>query len=328
MATAEKIFAANIAGIYYNVESDNFICTTIPTLKISCKVLKYSDAELKQSQLHIDACNVLSRGQYFKPKFVESSIEVCKTIGNTLAEKKYAGPLDRFINAITGVAIKNPKGLVPGRAKTKPKYYYLNIWKLGIPRKQFHEEDIKSFELALNILFGPQQLKLDDEGKAYFESELKWCGTCKKAIEKFEIAHGLAHKHHDSKGSDKDPENLYRCCFDCNRIMLDEHILHYQHKLDMQRKTKVLSNDPKSRLGDRVMKRIYEIHKQLNDLGLEIDQLDTYSDPLEVYETLVAKQNLAVLTKRIIPNDYIMVSKKVINVKVKPQKNDSKCIIS
>ena len=323
---AEKVFAANIAGIYYNVDNDTFISTGPITLKIACQVSNHSEAEIKQIGLHVDSCNVLSRGQYFRPKFVESSIEVCRKIGKTLSDKKYSGPLDRYINEITGVSIKNPAGLIPGRAKTKPKYYYLNLWKIGIPRKQFAEEDVKSFEAALNILFGPQKPVVNDDGKAYFDQELRFCGTCKKPIEKYEIAHGLAHAHHNSAGSDKDPENLYRCCFDCNRIMLADHILHYQHKLDMERKKKALSNDPKSRLGDRVMRRIYELHKQLHDLGLEKEEIDTYSDPLIIYETLIAKQNLAVLTKRMIPDDYVVVSKKVISVKVKAQ-SDSKCSI-
>jgi hypothetical protein len=330
MITAGKIFAANIAKIYYRVSDDNFVVDSksLPiALTIKCKVLRV------EQSVSIDENNVIhSIGDHFIPKFDKTSIERCRKIGVTLVDKKYSGPLDRYINGMTGVPIKSPPES-NGEAKVKkPKYHYLRNYKIGIPIKEFAEEDIPALDAAFGILFGVVQIKIESPEKIaqdYFEDQLKWCGTCRKHIEKFEIAHGLARKHHKDK-SDTDPENLYRTCFDCNRSMIDEHILHYQHKLDTDRKTKYLANDPKSRLGNRVMDDMNQIYKRLVDLGIEIDQMNVYNDPLDVYKKLVIKEGMATILKQCINDDYVVVHKKDIS-KIKPgqrnQSNSSKCII-
>ena len=301
MITAAKIFAANIAGIYYRVSDDSFVFDSKqphPTLAVKCKIIK------NDTLMQHDENNVVSNGHYFVPKFDKSSIEQCRKIGKALADKKYSGPLDRYINGLTGVAIKSPPES-HGEAKAKkPKYHYLRSFKVGIPRKEFAEDDVPALDAALGILFGVQQIVInvspDDRVKDYFENELKWCGTCYKKIEQFEIAHGLARKHHQGK-SDTDPENLYRTCFDCNRTMIDEHILHYQHKLDSERKGKYYFNTPKARLGDRVMKDMYDIHKKLNSLGVE-SNLNTYDDPLEIYRGLIIKNYLVSMSQNNVNN--------------------------
>lgn len=321
MATAAKIFAANIAGIYYDVHSDSFLYKDKPVLAIKC-ALKHND------QIKSDETNVIAGDHYFRPKYDPKSIEQCKKIGKALIDKKYSGPLDRYINGLTGVPIKTPTE-THGEAKAKkPKYYYLTNWKMGIPRKEFAEEDIPALMDALEILFGKIQIVIENPdklAKEYFENELKWCGTCRKRIEQYEIAHGLARKHGKGK-SNTDPENLYRTCFDCNRTMIDEHILHYQHKLDSERKEKYLSNDPKSRLGNRALKDMYEIHKKLRDLGIETEDLDKYSDPLDVYKKLVVKEAMAVLLKQYVPDDWILISKKDAKG-FKNNANTSKCCV-
>ena len=91
--------------------------------------------------------------------------------------------------------------------------------------------------------------------------------------------------------------------------MIDEHILHYQHKLDRERKQKFLANDPMSRLGSRMMQDTYDIHKKLCDLGIEHESLNIYDDPLDVFKKLVIKENMAVLLKEYVPDDYVLVHK-------------------
>lgn len=291
MITTAKIFAANIAEIYYRVSDDTFVCKVPLTLAIKCNVVRDPAA-------HADENSVISSQSYFKPKFDHKSLEQCKKIGKALVDKKYVGPLDRYINGLTGVAIKTPAAS-HGEAKEKKfKYHYLRVWKIGIPKKEFVEEDIPALDAALGILFGQLKIIVESPEKIaeeYFKNELQWCGTCRKRIEHYEIAHGLARKHHQAK-SNTDPENLYRTCFDCNRTMIDEHILHYQHKLDTERKQKFLANDPMSRFSSRLFVDLYAIHKKLKDLGIEGD-MDVYSDPMIIYKTLVIKENMLHITQ-------------------------------
>jgi hypothetical protein len=329
MITTAKIFAANIAKIYYRYSDDNFVVESksLPiALTIKCKVLHVEQAS------PVDENNVITNDRYFIPKFDKTSIVQCRKIGATLIDKKYSGPLDRFINGITGVAIKSPPES-HGEAKAKKlKYHYLRNYKIGIPLGEFAAEDIPALDAAFGILFGVIQIKIENPEKIaqeYFEDQLKWCGTCRKRIDKFEIAHGLARKHHKGK-SDTDPENLYRTCFDCNRSMTDIHILHYQHKLDVERKDRCLANDPKSRLGNRVLIDMNTIHKRLNDLGIEIEQMNIYDDPLEVYKKLIIKEGMAIILKQCIPDDYVMIGKKDLpNAKSIKQKisNTSRCSV-
>lgn len=328
MISAAKIFAANIGGFFYRVSDDSFVCSGPVALAVKCKVIR-DDKHPKA-----DDIGVIADSHYFSGKFDRPSINACVRIGKALVDKKYTGPLDRYINGLTGVAIKSPIES-HGEAKSKKaKYHYLQKWKIGVPKKEFNEEDVPALDAALTILFGPIHIVInvspENRVKPYFDNELKWCGTCYKQIEQFEIAHGLARKHHKDK-SDTDPENLYRTCFDCNRTMIDEHILHYQHKLDTERKEIYYFNTPKARLGNRVMKDMYKIHKHLIELGIE-DELDIYHDPLEVYKKLVIKEGMAVILKQCIPDDYVMISKKdaiqrTKSVKTVPKQDNSKCCI-
>ena len=324
MVSVAKIFAANIAGLYYRVSDDAFVYSHPPTLAIKCKTIRID------SQIHANELNIICDNHYFAPKFDPKSLEQCKKIGKSLSDKKYSGPLDRYINGITGVAIKTPTSS-HGEAKAKkPKYYYFHQFKVGIPRREFNEEDIPALETAFTILFGQIQIKVESPDKImeeYFQNELKWCGTCKKHIVQFEIAHGLARKH--GKGnSNTDPENLYRTCFDCNRNMIDEHILHYQHKLNTEAKKKFLANDPMSRFSSRIFMDMYNTHKKLCDLGIETTELDKYSDPLDVYKSLIIKENMAVLLKEYVPDDWVLVNKKDGKAKpIKQGKNKTNCVI-
>jgi hypothetical protein len=338
--TASNIFAAKIAGIGYDPTNNRYISAQ------SCKLSIRCNFSLASNPIFLDENAIYGIKDYIRPLFDAKSLLVCEKIGKVFVDKKYNGPRDSYINAITGTKIKSPLSeekieAKATKSKTQKKYFFLSTWKLGIPRKEFAEDDIKHLDTALQILFGLPQIIINDHGKEYFENQYKWCGTCKTKIDDgYEIAHGLARKHHKGN-SDTESDNLYRTCFDCNRSMKDKHILHHQHQLDTERKEKFLSNDPKSRLGDDVMRRIYEIHKQLHELGLEVEDIDTYNDPLIVYETLINKLYIAQVSNKIIKDDYVLIDKpsrdsaglKTVKVKSKSKtktklsSSSSKCII-
>ena len=99
-------------------------------LAVKCNVGRDQNA-------HADEFGVISSQSYFKPKFDQKSIEQCKQIGKALVDKKYSGPLDRYINGLTGVAIKTPAASHGEAKEKKLKYHYLKSWKLGTPENNF-----------------------------------------------------------------------------------------------------------------------------------------------------------------------------------------------